>query len=128
MPARAPLRLVACCVVGVAAAAVAAVRARDLGPRLDIRVARVFRRPEQSMYEVRATCRGGETLAALRASVLRGAARVSPPDHTENLAPGATWTIRVPVSGETPVPAAVRIVQSGRVERVYDVVLEEQLP
>ncbi len=79
----------------------------------------------QDVYEVRVSPRGGETIDEVVVEVLRGAARVAPPGRTLELSPDARYRARVSVSADTPVPAAVRVTQKGRVDRTYDVEIAE---
>ena len=117
--------MVACLLVAALAGAVATSRVATLGPWLEIDVLRRFHDDAQDVYEVRVVPRGGEVIDEVKVEVLRGSARIVPPGSTQDLAPDTRFQTRVSVYAATPVPAAVRVTQIGRIERTYDVEIED---
>lgn len=113
--------------VALAAGAVASLRVAPLGPLLEISVIRAFPRGDQNVFDLRISSRGGEVIEEVRIEPLRGALRVAPPGFTRDLVPGVRYRARVNVSTATEVPAAVRVLQKGRVDRTYDIELAESV-
>ena len=118
-------RFVACLLVAVLAGGVATWHVAPLGPWLDIDVLHRFHDDAQDVYEVRVVPRGGEVIDEVKVEVLRGSARIVPPGSTQQLAPDTRFQTRVSVLAATPVPAAVRVTQIGRIQRTYDVEIAE---
>jgi hypothetical protein len=101
-------------------------RVLPLGPWLEIQVIHRFELETQDVYDMKIVPHGGEVIDRVAVEVLRGTARVSPPQETRELAPGTQFHARVNVAGDTPVPPAVRVLQEGRVDRSYDIELREE--
>ncbi len=118
-------RLAVALVLALLAAGAAYARARPLEPHLEITVRRELHQEDRSIYAIRIELRGGEPADLLAIEVLRGPVGIVGPGRVERPAPGTQFNVQVTVIGETTVPAAVRIVQTGRVDRTYEVDLEE---
>jgi len=100
-------------------------RARALEPHLDIIVRRELKEGDRSIYEILIEVRGGEPLERVAVEVLRGPVGIAGTGEVRAPPPGTTFKAIVTVSGVGTVPAAIRIVQTGRIDRFYDVDLEE---
>ena len=116
-------RLLVCAVLAVACAVLAGARVAPLGPALAIEVLPRQSRESFDLYLVSVTATGGETIERVVLEPLRGSVRVHPPGRTADLGPGVTYRAFVSVASDSPVPPAVRVLQSGRVSRHYDVEL-----
>ena len=119
------VRLVACLLGALAAGAVAAVRVAPLEPHLEFRVVQWLDDSAQDVFEVWMTPRGGERFEEVRVEPLRGATYVGRPSSTHDLDPDTRFRVRVVVSPPGDGIPAIRVTQTGRVSRTYDVDLVE---
>ncbi len=119
-----PVRAAICGVIAVSAAATIAVRAVDFGPRVDVKLRLRWPTDTIDVWEIRMTARGGETIESVNVEPILGNVVISKPTGTANLQSGQFFITRLNVS-HPGLPPAVRVVQSGRVERIYEFELDE---
>jgi hypothetical protein len=110
--------------VGLAAAGATYARVAPIEPFLDVWTARQTRSETRAVWDVVMKNRGGETIESVAVEVVSGPAKVVALPRRD-LPPGATWIVPVELTDWHTQKGRLRVVQTGRVERTYDVVIEE---
>jgi len=120
------VRVVAAIVAGLAGGFAAWRGLAPIEPFLETSARLDVRMEGYENWTVVVRVRGGETIDEVRVEPKSGPVRVVSP--ARRLPAGVTTNFHVQVEGGHVAGAAVRVVQSGRVARAYDVPLEETRP
>ena len=101
-------------------------RTAPIDPFLDVTAVRQIHTENYDVWGITVTSRGGETIDEIRVEIVSGPLHFVGPSSFEGLKAGWSTGIRVQVDDPVTSKGAVRVVQSGRVERTYDLVLEDK--
>ena len=125
MSASKNVRLTVAAALGLAAGGVLWSRASQIEPYLEIQTDRITRTDEFEWWQVTFKVRGGETIDAVRLEAGTGAVQLPPEGAREVPRLKAGWSAAFRVQLDGPgTKGSVRLVQTGRVPRTYDVPLE----
>lgn len=125
MSASRPVRLALAAGLGLVAGGVLWSRASLIEPYLEISTYRIARTDEFEWWRVTFKARGGETIDMVRIEPGTGPVQLTPESSREFPGLKAGWTgeFKAQLDG-VGSKGSVRLVQSGRVSRTYDVPLE----
>lgn len=115
------IRLVAALVLGAAAAVAAWLAAAPIEPHLDIQVRRENKTRNYELWGIGVTVRGGEPVDEVRIERVSGPLTFVTQPSIQRMKAGWSAAFRMQLDGEAPGVADVRVVQTGRVPRTYDV-------
>jgi hypothetical protein len=125
MNASRTVRVVCAALVGVCAGAWTWARAGAIEPSLDIKVVREVRTEMFDVWDVNITVRGGEPIDEIRLEAASGPVHVITAQGIQGLKSGYKTTFRMQLDDGRTQKGVVRLVQTARVSRTYEVPLEE---
>lgn len=123
-PSRA-VRVVVALALGAGAGAALWSRAAPIEPFLDLKARRQAHTPRYDIWGVSVTARGGEAIDEVRVEPVRGAISMIGPDAFRGLKAGWSTGFRLQLDEPGDEPAVVRVIQSGRVTRSYELALDD---
>ena len=119
------LRLAAAAVLGIGAGVAVWTRAAAIEPHLDLKVVRSLRSENYDVWTITITSRGGETIDSIEIAGLSGPVHFVGPQVFRTLKSGWSTGFRVQVDDPGVAKGVVRITQTGRGARTYEVPLED---
>lgn len=126
MPRPPLIRLAVAAAAGLAAGALAFSRVGEIEPYLEVSVRREAHTEAYDVWDLSILARGGETIDEVLVESLSPGLHVVGPGRMNDLHSGWQTVMRLQLDDGTKVPATIRVTQTARVSRTYDVAVGVQ--